>query len=250
MLFCYYTVFEKNKNIFYLNVTPDSLIIQMTPYNIVGIVGFKSVGKDTVADYLVQHYGFVKLSYASALKDVVSIVFGWDRQMLEGDTPASRAWREQVDEYWNISPRQGLQKVGTDLFRQHLDPSIWIKCLHKKIVAILQSNPQARIVVTDCRFENEIRMIKEMQGTILHVRRFPEPDWLVECMSKYHQHHHFTREMFQSTQVHNSEWEHLLLKQTNPSLFDIDLLNKADVQSLYTLIDTVFCHLQLDRMNL
>ena len=42
-------------------------------------------------------------------------MFGWDREMLEGDTEESRDWREKVDPYWStetgnpITPRLILQ---------------------------------------------------------------------------------------------------------------------------------------------
>ena len=67
---------------------------------IIGITGLIASGKDTAADYLIRFHGFKKLSYAGTLKDTVAAVFGWDRELLEGTTQSSRAWREQVDEWW------------------------------------------------------------------------------------------------------------------------------------------------------
>ena len=42
---------------------------------IIGICGFQSAGKDTLGDYLVNKLFFVKLSFASLLKDIISILF-------------------------------------------------------------------------------------------------------------------------------------------------------------------------------
>ena len=64
---------------------------------IIGICGLIGSGKDTTADYLVNVHQYRRDSYASTLKDVVSAVFGWPRDMLEGRTKHSREWREQVD---------------------------------------------------------------------------------------------------------------------------------------------------------
>ena len=64
---------------------------------IIGIVGLIGSGKDTMADYLVNVHGFRRDSFAATLKDAVSAVFGWDRDMLEGRSRSSRAWREQPD---------------------------------------------------------------------------------------------------------------------------------------------------------
>ena len=53
-----------------------------------------NLGKGTVADILVENR--TKLSFADKLKDGVASVFGWDRDMLEGDTDRSRIWREKA----------------------------------------------------------------------------------------------------------------------------------------------------------
>jgi ABC-type glutathione transport system ATPase component len=66
---------------------------------IIGIVGFIGSGKDTVADYLVNFHRFKRESFANSLKDAVSQVFGWDRELLEGRTQESREWRETKDEW-------------------------------------------------------------------------------------------------------------------------------------------------------
>ena len=98
---------------------------------IVAICGFQGSGKDTLASILIEKYGYKKLSFAGAVKDVASVVFSWDRKMLEGDTKESREWREKVDEWWskklglpNLTPRYILQQFGTDLFRNHFHKDI------------------------------------------------------------------------------------------------------------------------------
>ena len=144
---------------------------------IIGICGFQSSGKDTIADYLINNYGFKKLSFAGALKDIISIIFGWSRDKLEGLTKEDREWREEVDIWWaksldmpNLTPRYVLQYFGTDLFRNHWHQDIWVKVLEKKL------SDHENIVVTDCRFENEINILKKYGGKILHVHR-KMPEW-------------------------------------------------------------------------
>ncbi len=51
---------------------------------LIGLVGLIGSGKDTVAERLVSHHGFVRDSFAKSLKDAVSNIFSWDREMLEG----------------------------------------------------------------------------------------------------------------------------------------------------------------------
>ena len=64
---------------------------------IIGICGLIGSGKDTIADYLVTNYNFKKLSFADKLKDSVATMFDWDRDLLDGKTDESRAWREKED---------------------------------------------------------------------------------------------------------------------------------------------------------
>jgi len=57
---------------------------------IIGICGWKSAGKDTIGNWLTENKGFTKDSFAKSLKNITAALFGWDRKLLEGDTPESR----------------------------------------------------------------------------------------------------------------------------------------------------------------
>jgi hypothetical protein len=135
---------------------------------IIGLCGAQGSGKDTVANILISEYGFVKLTFASTLKDVVAILFSWPRDLLEGLTEESRLWRETVDDFWSVklsisgfTPRKALQMIGTDLFRLHFNNDIWISIVENKISAMLKNNPNTNIVISDCRFANEFSLIKK-----------------------------------------------------------------------------------------
>jgi len=129
---------------------------------IIAICGFQGSGKDTLANILIKKYGYKKLSFGGTVKDVASIIFNWDRKMLEGDTTESREWRETVDDWWskklginNLTPRYILQQVGTDLFRNNFHKDIWINCLEKKLI------DYDKVVITDCRFPNELKILNK-----------------------------------------------------------------------------------------
>ena len=145
---------------------------------IIGICGFIGSGKDTIADYLVNVRQFRRVSFAGTLKDAVSAVFGWDRELLEGRTQESRTWREQRDEWWSqrlgqeITPRQVLQQWGTEVCRKSYHDEIWVASLENRL-----RNSQNDVVITDCRFPNEIRAIHRSGGKVIRVRRGPEPEW-------------------------------------------------------------------------
>ena len=141
------------------------------PRKIIGLMGAIGSGKDTIADFLVAN-GFTRLAFAKKVKDVAHVVFGWDRELLEGRTAESRVWREQVDPVWGIRPRTALQKIGTEMFREHICDDVWIKAVLEEIRATDRD-----VVITDCRFENEMAAILAAGGTLLFVQRGGEPAW-------------------------------------------------------------------------
>ena len=145
---------------------------------IIGIVGFIGSGKDTVADYLVNFHGYKRESFANSLKDAVATVFGWPRELLEGRTKESREWRETRDEWWSkrlkqdITPRYVLQYWGTEVVRKGFHDDMWVASLENRLL-----NSKDDIVITDCRFPNEIKALKNIGAKVLRVKRGPEPDW-------------------------------------------------------------------------
>ena len=146
---------------------------------IIGICGFIGSGKDTIADYLVNFHEFRRESFASTLKDAVAAVFGWDRTMLEGRTKEAREWREQVDPWWaarldmpTLTPRWVLQYWGTEVCRKAFHDDIWIASLENKL-----RNSKDHVVISDCRFPNEISSIKNAGGQIVWVQRGALPEW-------------------------------------------------------------------------
>ena len=145
---------------------------------IIGIAGFQGSGKDTIADYLQNIHQFRRESFAHALKDAVSAVFGWNRELLEGRTRESRNWREQRDDWWSerlgmeITPRWVLQYWGTEVCRKGFNDQIWIAALENKLRTTTDD-----VVISDCRFPNEITAIKRAGGIVVHVIRGPLPEW-------------------------------------------------------------------------
>ena len=171
---------------------------------IIGICGLIGSGKGTVADTLVTTYGFQKLSFADKLKDAVSEMFEWPRQMLEGKTPQSRDWRERPDAFWTteigkeITPRHVLQVFGTECMRQGFFDGIWVSLVKKKI----QDNPKTNWVLPDTRFPNEVNMIKSVGGDVWCIQRGQNPTWFDD----------YKNNRIEPIDVHPSEWAWAHLK--------------------------------------
>jgi hypothetical protein len=147
---------------------------------IIGICGLIGSGKDTIADYLQNIHQFRRESFAHTLKDAVAHIFGWDRELIEGRTRESREWREQVDPWWaerldmpNLTPRYVLQVWGTEVARRSFHDDIWIASLENKLRKTTDD-----VVISDCRFPNEINAIKNAGGIVIRVKRGPDPDWM------------------------------------------------------------------------
>jgi hypothetical protein len=105
--------------------------------------------------------------------------------MLEGRTRQSREWRERVDPWWakrlnmpDLTPRWILQYWGTEVCRRAFHDDIWIAALENKLRS---SNDD--VVISDCRFPNEIKSIKDAGGIVIRVARGAEPEWYDAAVS-------------------------------------------------------------------
>ena len=173
---------------------------------IIGICGFIGSGKDTVADYLVNFHEFRRESFANTLKDAVAAVFGWDRTMLEGRTKEAREWREQVDPWWaerlampTLTPRWVLQYWGTEVCRRSFHDDIWIASLENKL-----RMSKDNVVISDCRFPNEIQSIRDAGGKIVWVQRGELPDWYQTALDANAGHNYAVQDL-KMRKIHASE---------------------------------------------
>lgn len=173
----------------------------MQKTKIIAVCGFQGAGKDTVADILIEKHGFERLSFASALKDIISVMFGWEREMVEGRTPESRVFRETIDEWWSnklgiphFTPRYALQHIGTEVFRNHFHQDIWLSIIEKKIE--MNSRKGKHIIITDCRFTNEFELVKKMGGIIVQIHRGDKPIWFDDVKNNGI-----------TPNIHESEWK-------------------------------------------
>jgi hypothetical protein len=188
---------------------------------LIGLVGLIGSGKDTVAERLITHYGYKRDSFAKSLKDAVSSMFNWDRELLEGNTSESREWREQPDAFWSkrfgkpITPRWVLQYFGTEVMRQGMYDAIWVD-------SVIGRYKGDKTVISDTRFQNEIKTIKAHGGIVVLVKREEIP----------------TREEMQKQGIHQSEWDWV------GSDFDYTINNTSSLEGLNANIDQFIRQLQ------
>ena len=167
--------------------------------HLIALTGYAGVGKDTVADLLGTHCGFRKLAFADALRAEVAEGFcvdlSWFTDPERKNLPApsfamSRApfgfigavaltvgaeGRNSAglitDEWLDAprSPRQILQWWGTE-YRRRQTPDYWTHALSRRIDNYLHMGDR-RIVITDCRFDNEAAIVRAKRGVIWQVVR-------------------------------------------------------------------------------
>lgn len=214
------------------------IIIDPHKQNVVSLCGFIGSGKDTVADYLVENYGFRRESFAGALKDIVAIVFGWDREMLEGKNPTARAQRDQVDKWWAaklnmpmLTPRWVLQQWGTEVCRRGFHTDIWVASMEHRML-----KDGGNVIVTDCRFPNEVAAMQNMHADIIRVRRGPEPAWFnigVAASDNTNPHHLQALAQITELGIHISEWAWLSTK------FDLIIDNTGSLSEFQNQVKTL-----------
>lgn len=208
---------------------------------ILGLVGFIGSGKGTVAKILSEKYNFRQDSFASTLKDVCASVFGWPRELLEGDTTESRIWRDQTDEWWanklnikNFTPRYALQNIGTDIFRNHFNEDIWFHTMENR----LRKNNEQDIIVSDIRFPNEIKFIQQYNGHLIRVKRGPDPQWYQIAVGA-NKGSIMSKAMMDTEykNIHQSEWAWAGCK------ISYEILNNSSLDNLEIQIDEIIKNL-------
>lgn len=152
---------------------------------LIGISGKAQAGKDTFARHLIYAYGIRTgrefaykpmyysydalqgivgidvVKFAGALKQIVSILTG----ILIADMEDA-AIKDRKIEGWDMTLREMLQRLGTDLIKNQLDQDAWIKALFSKYDDI-----SSWWIVTDVRFPNEAKKIREMGGNLIRINR-------------------------------------------------------------------------------
>jgi len=129
-------------------------------YKVIGIAGPAGCGKDTAADFLLNHlpHGYRKLSFAGPLKEMVRAGLGLSHDQLYGDK------KEIVDERYGVTPRRIMQTLGTEWGRNLIHPDVWVKAME----ALHATPGYGELIIPDVRFENEANFVRE-HGVLIHI---------------------------------------------------------------------------------
>ena len=130
---------------------------------ILGITGKMFSGKDTVAEFI--HFAFRNsriTSFAYPMKQMMIDYFGFtydDLYTVEG--------KNRYNEFWGMTNREALQKIGTECFRNNFHVDTWLKTMEVNI----RNDLTPIIIIPDVRFLNEAELIHALGGSILKIVR-------------------------------------------------------------------------------
>jgi hypothetical protein len=144
---------------------------------IIGISGYAQSGKDTIANYLVKNYGFVKISFADPIREALirldpKITIADMRGVSLASAVAGLGWENVKAD--SPEARELLQKMGTEVGRDMFGKDFWVN------QAMLKARQHENVVFADVRFENEAQSILEASGAVWRVSK---PD--VEAVNRH-----------------------------------------------------------------
>lgn len=178
--------------------------------NIIAFAGRKQSGKTTCAEFisnLSSQYGDSKIyNFADPLKTLCIDILGLEYRQCYG---SDKEKNELVNCYWEdhqLTAREVLQIVGTDMFRK-MQKHVWSNATIRKI---LRDQPDMAIIA-DCRFPNEVEAIKRVGGIVIKLTRNP------------HNSHHSSETALDSDQYDQSVFD-LIIDNQN---IDITEQNKT-----------------------
>lgn len=131
---------------------------------LIAFAGRAGCGKDTAADYLKKHYGFIPMAFAAPLKRTAAVLFDlpeiYFHDRLLKETP--------LDTWDGLTPRHILQMLGTEAIRTTFGQDFWLK---RWISEYRMHRNNTNVVVTDVRFNNEAQLIRDLGGVVIHLVR-------------------------------------------------------------------------------
>lgn len=170
-------------------------------YKIIALSGWKQSGKDTVANYLVENAGYIRLGFADILKDMVAEQYKIPRTWC--DNPE---YKELPLDKYRINPQDGFSQMIADFMqkefkefgghkywtpralcilegsiKQSVNSGYWVQ----KVVDYIKEFSEAhsntpeicKFVISDLRYRSEVDQLREAFGDKLltcRINRFED----------------------------------------------------------------------------
>lgn len=139
------------------------MLTDYSDIRLIGLAGAAGAGKDTIATLMVVD-DWEHVAFADPLKDICVRHLG-----LSKDDVYTQEGKMKFNDFWGMTNREILQKVGTEAMRNGFDKDVWVKIMELKLTGILMRG--GKVIVTDCRFGNEAELIYRIGGVVAKVER-------------------------------------------------------------------------------
>ena len=131
---------------------------------LIGLAGLARSGKSETAKFLKHKHHFLETSFAAPIRNCVANILGINLDTLEATKDTQQAG-------FDHTARTMMQTLGTEWGRNMVQEDLWLVSLQNRIKYQRARSGATDIVVSDVRFENEAQMVRDLGGTIWHIRR-------------------------------------------------------------------------------
>jgi hypothetical protein len=146
---------------------------------LLGITGKAGAGKDSLANFLVENHGFIRLAFADALRASALAIDPIVSESDDGE-PLRLSAFIRVPSDWDWAKREIpevrrlLQVIGTEVGREILGENVWVDLVDRQI------EDGKNYVITDVRFDNEVDFVRSKRGTVVQIVRPNNPNAIAD----------------------------------------------------------------------
>ena len=182
---------------------------------IIGIVGPKKVGKETVAKYLMQHYRFKAHSHSEVLREILSIL----------NQPLTR-----------------MNYIKLVSLRKTFGEDVLVNAVNKKLKAGLELGP---VVVTGVRFRNEFDNVKYFpDSAVIYIDAPPE--------LRYEWQKNAAPDKADDAVMSYEEFQSIEMKETESGIAELGVMadykieNTGTKEELFKKVDQIIMDMKID----
>lgn len=153
---------------------------------IIGFAGKAGSGKDTAANFFIanakeqlSHIKFYVYYFAKPIYTMLDAVHLLPKSI--DVVREERAVKESINPTFGVSPRYMLQTLGTEWGRNLIHPDLWVLLADDEL-----KRHGSVMVITDIRFQNEVKFVKQHGGKIIYIDRpgrFVKGKWEVSILT-------------------------------------------------------------------
>lgn len=147
---------------------------------VIGICACKRSGKDTMGEMFCELEPFQKVSFATALWEILLATDPWinlahmeEIKYQDSELCFSRlstlaemyTYEELKAKFPEV--RRLMQKLGSEGVRTHIGPTTWADIIRNQVLG----SPETNFVICDIRYDNESKLVHDLGGYVIKIER-------------------------------------------------------------------------------